>query len=398
MHPLHQLAALLIVFLLLCNFSLSAQQEVIVYHDFAQFQDSTDIQFYFYRYESEIVDLTDFKKKYPLWEGPDSIKIVPPKKMGFRDTVLMMGLLRPDAVSEDELILWITGNYNSNKVTFFIDRTLDRNFRNDGSPIVIEGGKQRSIEITPQGNRNKIRDILLDVQFKEQFVIRRFKRKVNNALSVGVFFGMSVGGLHYQYDDTNIGYPTWYDVHITGRNFGINLSYEFNRFRIGAQFVYQNFFYWTSSLNIRRGEPYSVFVPTTGEHIDFENVLNITNRDIHSKHRFEWGLNLAMRLYASRWLEIQPTLTAGIITYGSEKYIANRFNEAEVYQHDPDPFVEGGALVEATVGNRKAIFAGVTFNKSWWNPEPFFESLDQENLEIRYNTWRVIIGYKLALW
>ncbi|MEO1516831.1 MAG: hypothetical protein AAFV95_17550 [Bacteroidota bacterium] len=395
---LHFLLGLVPLLFLFFGADLAAQLPVYVNHNIAQFQDSSNLKFHFYRFESSTIPLTRFKEEYPNWQGPDSIEVQLPNLEDYRDTMILLALLDTASTSEDDLVLWIVTNYFSNQVSFFVDRTMDRNFRNDGPPIVINAGNPRTVEIIPQGNLNESRDIVLDVEVRQQLVRKRYKQKIQQSLSVSGFIGMSNGGLHYQYIDPNIGYPAWYDVHITGRNFGLNLSYEFNRFRLGVQFTYQDFFYWTSTLNIQRGEPYSIFVPITGETIDYRNIASIVNRDKHSNGRFEWGVHFAWRIYLSRWLELQPTINAGIIDYASGKYIASRSLEGQTFEHQPDPFVEAGVQFEPTIGNRKALFVALMFNKAWWNPEPFFESREHEDLNIRFHTFKVLIGFKVGLW
>jgi len=350
-----------------------------------------------YPFVSETVSLEQFQKRNPNADLPESISIKLPDMTGIQDTSLLIGFLNNPAERLSYLVVLVVGDYESNAVTFFADTNFDHNYRNDEAPFVLVGGASpKTIFLQPDGEaplklklRVPKRLNPVDQKLKELEEDRKnYKEKINNRLSVSIAAGIGAGKLSYDYDNLSTGYPTWYNVRFTDKTISAIVNYDFPKFRIGINAAYLSSFYYTSYYNVRTGEPRGI---RTG-------VLTERNIDDHSLGKLHLGATLAYKFHLSRVSSLNPFFTYGKNIYLSDSYFAdNRPNKEISYTLSPDNFIEYGIQWEFTVGYQKALFVDFVINQLSWEPDNFLEGIDHENLQIKHGTWKIILGYKIAL-
>ena len=158
-------------------------------------------------------NLKSFKKRFPgLVALPDEVEIEAPSFEGFQDSTVLVGFIKESPSDPGALIILLAGDYKANEVTFFVDKNLDNNFLNDGAPLKMLAGKdaQRIQFTTDEGVR---REITLQLPDREAFILEQLgprKVKVRGG-AVGFHGGVGLGKLHYDYDNLETGFPTWYD-------------------------------------------------------------------------------------------------------------------------------------------------------------------------------------------
>ena len=360
-----------------------------------------DIKFHTMAYTSPEIDMREIKRKYLARTIPDQITITPPDLSKFKGTVVLIGVLNEKSPTETDILIWLAGDYYSKKVTFFVDEDYDRNFLNDGKPVVMKPGDDpQLIELMPWGEEASQWTMWLSVERDQDLAaINKLKnmQRIGDQMSIAIFGGMDSGKLTYDYDNLDTGFPTWYHVNTTGKNIGLQLSYDFPRFRIGAGMTYQNVFFWTSYLNIRLDEPEERFSAVTGQTYTIPNVNTLRSIDQHAKHRLQFAGHLTYKLPLSRTFDVQPTIGGGFITHRPSKYYPNRFRDTSQVPHDNNKFLEGGLLFEFTSGRKKAFFAGVLVHKVWWEPTGYFESLNQQNLQTKFVSWKAVVGHRIGI-
>lgn len=362
----------------------------------------SNVEFYAYPYTSNQIDLRTFKKIYPTFEAPDYITIQAPDLSTNEGAMVLLGLLDRGKDGANSLVIWVAADYFSREVTFYIDRDMDRNYFNDGPAVTLKAGqrKQRVI-IKPYGENSLSRELFLSVprdQARKMIggVDEQKKQKITNQFAIGGHAGFGSGSLTYEYDNLDTGFPAWYTVNMTEKDFGVNLSYNFSKFKVGLDATYQNIFYYTSYLNIRIDNPEIRIDPNTGRSTIVENVAVNRNKDIHAKNRIQWGLSVAYRIHIGS-VEIQPTILGGITTYLPDTYTPDFSFEEKAYAYSNGAFLEGGLRAEFATGNGGAFFLGIHANKTWWQPEGYFESLNHENLKTEFLIWKGLLGYRVAI-
>ncbi len=360
---------------------------------------TTNVEFLAYPYQSSKIDLRDIKKRYPQLVIDDYIQVIPPVMDGFNDATIVMGVIDKHLGSEAGLVIWLAGNYESNKVTFFIDENGDRNFLNDKKPMVVKGGRNpKSVEVYPYGKNNASRQLFVAVPRKAVTKKKRIKRlekskaKMYKNFSVGLIVQLGTAKLHHDYIKDKDDFLAWYDVNISEKQIGLSANYNFRNFRLGGIGTYQNIFQYTSYFKDRFAEP--EVINQGGSRIFRENVAENPNRDIHSQHRFRMGLNAAYRFHLGRFSEFQPTIEAGTIYHGNGKYIANKHVKPQLtYDQVFSSFLSYGGRFEFATGRYRSLALGVMFGKVIWEPEGYYESFEGTELQKSYNNWSIDIGY-----
>lgn len=364
-------------------------------------EQTIDISFYQYPYLSENIDLRDFKKKFPRLEAPDYLTIQPPNLKSYQSISVMLGLLSGEKQDSNALVIWIIGDYFNSEATFFIDKNMDRSYRNDGPPILVRPGKlPKPVIIVQPGPPQKAHKLFVQVprKAKQKLLAPRQSRnlKLGNQLSAGFNLGFGSGNFFYQYDNLEKGFPTWYNVNFSEKNLGLSLSYSLPKFRVGLSAIFQNHFYYTSYLNIRYGHPEVRIDPNSGQRIKIDNVQVERNMDNHAKNRLQWGLFTAYRIHLNETMELQPMLGFGKVTYLSGEYIADITIEDGGFNLPPSTYLEGGIMFEFATGSHRAFYLGALYNRVWWTPEGFFEAVPHENLENRVKAWKGQLGYRIG--
>ena len=402
---MHLKKTLLLAVSLLSFVYLSAQQITIpqLYEDKIgkQTMEST-VDFYTYRYTSNKIDLRTFKKIYPNLEVPDFLEIEAPDLSENKGSMVLLGLLDNGKDQLNSIVVWIAANYFDKEVTFFVDPNMDRNYYNDGPAIVLKPGQRKKrIKVMPNGDETLARELYLQVPRDRAKLLgygdtRSRKRKISHQFAIGIHAGFGSGSLEYDYDNLDTGFPTWYTVNVTEKNVGLNLTYNLPNFTFGLNATFQNIFYYTSYLNIRVDNPEFRIEPNSGREILIDNVDIKRNKDIHSKNRIQWGLMAGYRFHI-RNMEIQPLIIGGMTTYMPGTYTPDFSLEEQTFEYGSNPFLVGGLRAEFATGNGGAFFLGVHGNYTWWDPEGYFESLNQKNLNIRFMIWKGVLGYRMAI-
>ncbi|MBX2870781.1 MAG: hypothetical protein KTR30_01740 [Saprospiraceae bacterium] len=402
---MHLKKTLLLIASLFSAAYLSAQQITIpqLYEDKIgkQTMEST-VDFYTYRYTSNKIDLRTFKKIHPNLDAPDFLEIQAPDLSENKGSMVLLGLLDNGKDGMNSIVIWVAANYFNKEVTFFVDPNMDRNYYNDGPAIILKPGQRKQkIKVMPNGDEALARELFLQVPRDRAKLLgygdtRLKKRKINNQLAIGIHAGFGSGSLEYDYDNLDTGFPTWYNVNVTEKNVGLNLTYNFSKFILGINATYQNTFFYTSYLNVRVDNPELRIDPNSGREILIDNVDIDRNKDIHAKNRLQWGLMAGYRFHLGN-MEVQPLVIAGMTTYLPGRYTPDFSFEEQVFNYGSNPFLEGGIRAEFATGNGGAFFLGVHANHTWWEPEGYFESLNQKNLNIRFMVWKGVLGYRMAI-
>lgn len=360
------------------------------------------VDFYTYRYTSNKIDLRTFKKIYPHLEAPDYIEIEAPDLSENKGSMVLLGLLDGGRDQINSLVIWLAADYFNKEVTFFVDPNMDRNYYNDGPAIVLKPGQRKQrVTISPTGNEVLARDLFLQVPRDRAKLFgygdsQRRKSKISHQLAIGIHAGFGSGRLEYDYDNLDTGFPSWYTVNVTEKDFGLNLTYNFPSFIVGVHATFQNIYHYTSYLNVRVDNPEYRIDPTSGREILIDNVDIKRNKDIHAKNRLQWGAMVAYRLHIGN-MEVQPLLVGGLTTYLPNSYTPDFSFEEQSYAYPSNPFLEGGLRAEFSTGNGGGFFLGMHANRTWWKPEGYFESLNQENLNIKFLVWKGVLGYRMAI-
>ncbi len=349
-----------------------------------------DMSFYQLQYRTSTVDLRKLKPMVKQ-EIPDSVVIVPPDLSSFDHVVVLVGLVGNDA---SNMVLWLAGNYNYRNITFFLDYDQDRNFVNDEGPVRIKAGADPVEVMLAQNNQN--RKLLLTVPEVEVRRIEKYKVRIANRFAVGLSMGVGTGDINYQYDDLVIGYPTSYFVKITEKNLTATLSYDTRLFNVGVSASFQNHYYFTTHLDVVKGEPFYRRL------IDFiwlydDNTDHHVNLDEHSNNRVQLGVFGSLKLKISRAIDIHTTFRTGLTSYFNPTY--NRFvhQEDQIYPLRTSPFYEVGVRVEFTTGIERAVFVEFARNEQKWEPEGFLADTPHENFESSSVMAKLNVGYRFTL-
>lgn len=361
-----------------------------------------NVDFYSYPFTSRRIDLRLFKRKYPKLNIPDIVMVDAPKFQGFRDSTVLLSIIKGGRGKSDALILWLAGDYYTNRVTFFIDKNHDRNFLNDGEPLVLNSKDKPFRVVVDLPNSNAVPpELWLSVPEKVDPKIAFLKRlknrkaKIKNQWAISAYAGFGAGTLNYEFHNLERGFPTWYNVNVTEKQVGLAVSYDMHRFRFGVSATFQNLFFYTSYLNIRFDEPEVVI--NNGIRTTIENVLVERNQDVHATNRVQWSLMAAMRLFFGEFIELQPMISGGITSHFSSGYVKDRQYRDEKFAYKSSPFIELGLQMEFTTSPYKAFFVGIAANHLWWDPEGFFDTYQYENLQTRFLIWKGVLGYRIAI-
>lgn len=405
------MAKVFIMFFVCCmilNFKMHAQQTILIpqqYEDkLTSEKDGLRMDFFAYPYDSDLIDLRDLRRRFPGSELPSNIQIKAPDINVYQDVTVLMTVLPKEGKRKELLIIWLVGNYRSNKAYFMIDTNLDGDFRNDGKPMVVRGGqKSNRIELKPKNKDGEIEELLIEMPRHPDFVKQKIKQlkgvkaKMGHKIVVGFHAGFGVGNMKYDYDNLTTGFPTWYSVNMSEKNIGLSTGYTHPYFRVDVDVSYQNVYYYTSYLNIQRDEPELRLNPNTGRYITVQNVDTRRNLDTHDRHRFQLGLTGAARIQLGTYSELQPYVSLGRMFFSSGEYKLRESAMTSVYSHKPAAYTELGMRFEFTVGIYRSFFIETGWGNLNWRPENFFESVPHENLNVKYGTWKMTLGYRIGL-
>lgn len=349
-----------------------------------------DMKFYQLRYKTPTIDL---RKLQPLVKQtlPDSVVVVPPDLSSFDHVVVLVGLEGNDPNS---MIVWLAGNYNYRNITFFLDYDQDRNFTNDKGPIKIKAGSDPVEVILTENNVDK--KLFLTVPEVDVKRIEKYKVRIANKFALALSFGVGTGETSYRYDDLVIGYPTSYFVKITEKSLKASLSYDTKRFSFGVTTAFQNHFYFTSHLDVVRGEPFFRRLVNFLTILD-DNTDHHVNLDQHSNNRLQYSVFGSVKFKVSRAIDIHTTFRTGFTSYFNPEYNRFKFRPNHVYPLRTSPFYELNMRVEFTTGIERAFYVEVARNDNRWEPEGFLDDTPHDNFESNSVIVKLNVGYRFGL-
>ena len=362
-------------------------------------ENQEQISFIAYPYQEAEIDLRDYKKRNPQLKIPDFITINPPDLVFYDKMTVLIGWIKANGQNEESLVIWLADNYDTNEVTFYLDKRLSRDFKNDVEVLKISSDdKPVQVFIDADKSNARSQELWLSVPKKVVKTVKakKDKSKIQNQFSAGFQAGVGFGSLSYIYDNLDKGFPTWYSINYTEKNLGLSLSYNTSYLRFSLNGLYQNVFYYTSYLNVRFDEPERKFSPSLGKYITIDNVQVENNLDRHPTHHFQYSATLAARLFLLKGVEIQPLITVGQTVSSPGIYEGDRYEESQQFEMPPNTFFETGMRFEFLSGVQKSIFIDVLYNRSQWKPKGFFESVPYENLEVDNATWKIAFGYRFG--
>ncbi len=354
------------------------------------------VQFYELPYRTNTIDLRGIQ---PLTDYiiPQSIVITPPNLSSFEEVTVLIGLTGEE-LENPIVILWLAGDYKKRRITFFIDRDQDRDFTNDRGPIrLVAGDEPRLITMEINGSEESLWITPPEPQISRE---KKPKERIGSGFNLAFAAGIGTGEMEYSYDDLTIGYPSWYSVPITEKAISATATYTFKRFNFGVNIALQNHFYYTSQLNIKRGEPerriiFDQFGRSTAA--TFDNIEIRQNYDKHSPNRVQYSAMLMYSIPIGKTFSLQPMARFGMTSYLNAEYNASINDDGEVYPLKSTTFYELGIRGEFAVGLQKAVFIELARNSHEWEPEGFLNGTDHENYTSSFVVGKYMVGYRFSL-
>lgn len=377
----------------------------LAYDDKYSTQEQQNVQFVSYPYQSSRIDLRDFRKNYPKANLPDYLEVVPPGFANPKEVIILMGMPAQKEQSVDDVIIWLVQDYGKEEVTFYTDSDLDRNFNNNEAPLIVEAGADPiKVQMAPYtGAKPYFLNIVVpEVPVPSMPRLTRThvlgsRNRLLHQFAFGPSATFGVGQLRYSYDNLDLGFPTTYDVDLTGKGIGATINYNARRFRIGLTATIQNLNFYTSYLRVRVDDPEIIVDPNTGIRKTVDNVEIYRNIDNHSNNIIFWSFDLALRSYIGRTFELHPYVSVGLTSFLANEYVSDiRFDEVS-YELPASKTAELGLRMEFSGRNNRAFFAGFGVNRIWWEPTDFLAEIPNENFSERFLTYRISVGYLFGL-
>lgn len=327
---------------------------------------------------------------------PDSVIIVPPKLNQYSRMSVLTGVTGD--TDDPTIIIWLAANYHTNRFTLYVDQDQERNFINDRKPMkILRAGEVVKIRInSDQG------ELYLDLQPPPRVNEVYQLRQISYGFSLSLIAGIGVGELDYRFTDLTYDQPTTYNVRFVEKGIKAGLTYQWRQFQLGASISFQNHFFYTSTLAIKKGEPIRLEVPDPNlprrtTFITVENVEKLTNKDVHSKNRIQNALFAAYSFQFGNNFALQPIISGGIISYLDPQYTRLSDEENETYELQPYLFYEFGMRTEFTVGIQKAIYLEFLYASEQWLPDNFVSTVPHENFSSNLSIWRFNLGYRFKM-
>jgi len=323
-----------------------------------------EFQFVAYPYEGRQINLTNFKRKYPKLQAPDFVTISPPDINFYTEKYVLVGLIPGVPATEDALVMLLAVNYESERVTFWIDTNNDRDF-NIGTKVVrlVRGQNPLPIKITSITAHFTDQELSISLPEKIEKKFNRLKKttKIINSLAVDVFAGAGGGNLNYQFDNLTTGFPSWYDVPLAEKGIGAAISYNFKNIRLGLTGTYLNTSAYTSVLKNQFDVPERRTDPASGREFFVDRVEVRRNADQHTNKKIQYAALIGYRIHPSPSTEIQPFVSYGRTAFLPAEYRARRGGEESVYELGPSTFYQAGLRFEFAVGAKRACFLDLTY-------------------------------------
>ena len=391
--------------------------------------EKNEVAFIYYRYQSHVLNLLHFKSVFPQTRDafPDEVVILPPDLRMLEDTIFAVAYLKTSPGVPGIPVFMILGNTTTEYPLFFVDFNLDRDFTNDGDPLVfpktepfkslefqqryegniykyrldllnpldrlelspekIAAPPPRAVRINP--NRKNVPIAQLPVGRDERrslYAEAAMRSRASARISTQFQVVMGFGRLSYAYFDPATRFPTEYEVNFNSKGFGTTIQYRLKNLRAGLYLRYENLFFWSSNKYTRLGEPYTLCTTLGGgrqQCTEIENVRRDINLDILPKNRSSIGLNLAYQFRLSRMSYLSPFANVYAQRY-SNGYIANRYyRQTSTYAMKNQYGREAGLILLTDVTGATSVFFSAAFTSNGFRPEGFFDRNDVAGLRVR---------------
>ncbi len=388
-----------------------------------------EVTFLYYRYESSVLNLQHFKSVFPQTRDafPDEVVILPPDLRMLEDTIYAVAYLKIAPGVPGIPILMILGNTKTEYPLFFVDFNLDRDFTNDGDPLVFPQEEevktlhfqqryqghvyeyrldllhpQRQISLSPakiaapptktphiNPNRKNVPISRLPVTRDERrrlYAEAAMRSRASARITTQVHVIMGFGRLSYAYFNPATRFPTEYQVNFNSKGLGATLQYRLKNLRVGLHMRYENLFYWSSDKYTRLGDPYLFCTAIGGggqQCVEISNTRRDINMDILPKNRTSLGLNLAYQFRLSRMSYLSPFAHLYAQRYSNE-YIADRYYpQTNAYAMRKQHGQEVGLMLLTDVTGASSVFFSAAFTRNSFRPEGFFDENDVAGLQVR---------------
>lgn len=359
----------------------------------------SNVTFYEYPYVSDLLDIRDFKKKYPNLIAPDTIRIQTNAISSIYKLTVLIGIEDKERTDKSDLIIWLAGDYHTDEVLFFLNKDQDRNFSTNPDFLRLTSSDAAyTVVLNKNASRSNPLKLKLKVPKKKNVAKikkSRFTKRILNQVALGLHINVGTGELKYEFDNLERGFPTWYDINFTEKGLGLELSYNLPLFRFAIMTNYNNSFSYTSYLNIRYDEPEAFTSPVTGRTVIMQNVDIQQNTDLHARNKVDYAGLVGLRLHFKS-VEIQPFISLGQTVHLPGEYSGNRHSEV-VYNLPASLFYEAGLRLEFSVAEYRAIYFDFNLHRGNWRPDGFFETIPHENLQIDHTYFKFKAGYRLGL-
>jgi len=354
--------------------------------------------FLLYPFKGPVIDLRDVKKRYPKLDAPDSLRLTNiPDIRFYTDRVVLIGLIPDAPQTTDALVIWLGANYNSNRVTLWVDAETDHDFASGVDVVRLSpGDKARQLAVSSKNGHFKDQRLTFGLPTVIRSSIRRGTNKLIRGWTVGLAAGLATGKLNYSYFNTELGYPSGYDVKLTEKDVALSLSRNFRYLRLSANLTYANVNAYTSVLNVQVGEPQLRIDPNNGREFYVDRIDVRRNLDRHPTAQLRYSLTAAFRGHISPGIELQPFVSYGRISYRPGVYVARISGEENRFNLSGVSFGEFGLRAEFAIGNKQSVYVDGAYQVINWRPEGFFEFTPHTNLKVDRTALRVLFGYRFG--
>ncbi len=408
---------------------LDAQQSLLLNRNYRPSRTgNSEVVFMYYRYTSEVLDLIHFKSLYPEVQNliPDKVKVSPPDLSLLEDTSYAVAYLPSGTKVPGIVVFMVVGNTQTDFPLFFVDANLDRNFRNDGEPIVfpiekkqaelqfeqrfegriytyqlnllnplgqreLAAGQSETSQPRPtsigQNSNTPISQLPIGQDERRRIYSEAAESsRAYDRISLQFSVLMGFGKLSYNYFDPATRFPTKYGVDFNTKGVGFVAQYRIKNLKIGGYTRYENLFYWSSDKYTRLGDPYqSCYAGPNNQLVcnEVDNVRRDINRDILPRNRFSYGLNLAYTFRLSRMLYLEPYVNLYAQQYTDKTYIADRsYREETAYLMNTQFGQEVGVMMVADFSARASVIFSAALTSNGFRPSGFFDRDDVGGLRV----------------
>lgn len=361
-----------------------------------------------YPYSSPYLDLRDFIVRNPEVGGriPEYVEVKPPADVDLAELYYSVAYISsPDGVN-GVLVLFFIADYDSDHPTLYIDANLNRDFRDDGDPVVFKKDRQVvNVRLKHDAEKSiafyfsivgpilseteKPKALKEPAEMEPQSQIKRKKvLRPPSWLSFNFDVGYALGRVTYAYQNLSTGYPVNYTVTSNHKGFRAGLGVHLRDFRISATAGFNHFFYWTSYKTVRLGDPFYFCDPQCTR---FENVEELRNRDIHPEIRWDFGAQISWEPFLTDDIRLGPFIEPQVWVYSGGVYQEKVLRDVVSYEFGPDPALRMGLSFWVRAGKQSYFRMEFSAAFSRFQPKGFFDAYNR--LDDQQRSLGLHLGY-----